>query len=476
MKRNRWITAGAIILIITIMATGYGGLCNKDKDDNDTVVASSVPAASTTIILSGELDGATAEFVGIPHNGFFDKFCKLFSPLEAYAGGGTANVSKIYSITYDQTGLSITQAITNGNSFSLSLKKGLPYIVVFVGATNNVLGLLKLDDATDLDALPISSNSGNLDLGIISYDNDDFQGDINQTDLLNTLGITNTIAAACGTMDDGMKRWCSMDVDQDQVLDFTQNRDYQLSISYQFRSPQMFEDITMGFSTYTQTIFTGYQYNFSVAPREVLLGFGDDAAYEASTATMHSPADINGGNNKKNGFVGSDPWAGGGNYAIYEFYSGEPITNPYTPPQGTYVITITDSSVITTKVYTVLNMESQTIISPSLVGVYIPSVKLTMVGEDRITKLEWRWWKYTGTEWVNPTAEELDAVMSDSTWALSTGENELRGNIASPYEGIPFKTEGSIDISQTGYSASSCSVNYFSKSGFEYHFEWTTPP
>lgn len=474
MRNSRWLTTGIIVVIMLVMAIGYGGLCSKSKDKDKTTAASSAPAA-TSVIIIGELDGTTAEFVGIPHNGFFDNFCKLFSLPEAYAGTPNADISKIYSITYDQTGLSINQAITNGNSFSLSLRKGLPYIIVFVGGTTNVLGLLKLDAATDLDTLPLSSVSGNINLGTIRYSGTEFAGDISQADLLNAIGITTSVASACGTMDNGMKRWCSMDVDQDQVLDFTQNRDYQLSISYQFRSPQMFEDITMGFSTYTQTVFTGYQYNFSIAPREVLLGFGDDAAYEASTATMHSPADINGGNNKKNGFVGSDPWAGGGNYAIYEFYSGEPITDPSTPPQGTYVITITDSSVITTKVYTVLNMESQTIISPSLVGVYIPSVKLTMVGEDRITKLEWKWWKYTGTEWVNPTAEELDAVMSDSTWALSTEGNELRGNIASPYEGIPFKTEGSIDISQTGYSASSCSVNYFSKSGFEYHFEWTTP-
>lgn len=473
--KNRWSRMGIVILIMLLMGIGYGGFCKKDKD-KDTVAASSTPATSTTITLSGTLDGSSAQFVAVPQNGFFDKFCKLFSLPEACAVVPNADISKIFSITYDQTGLSVTQAITNGDGFFLSLKKGNPYIIVFVGGTTEVLGLLKLDAATDLDALPLSNISGNIALGTVSYDGSEFTGTINQTDLFNALGITSSFASALGAMDEGMMRWCSLDVDQDQVLDFTQNREYQLSMAYQFRSQQVFDDITgTNFSVYSQTTFTGYQYNVSIAPYETLFDFD----YATATATMRSPADINGGNDKTNGYVGSDPYPGGGNYAIYEFYSGEPITDPYTPPQGTYTITITDSTAISNRVYTFFNVSSQTIISPTLYDVYIPSVKLTVVG-GQVTKLEWKWWKNTPSGWVNPSAEELDAVMADSNCTISNSSTqmdsqEVRGQIASPWEGIPFATEGSVNIpAQDGWTASDCAVNYFTKSGYEYHFEWNT--
>lgn len=467
---NKMVKLVLVIFLASVMILGFGGLCSKKKD-KDTSAASSAPVVNSQIItMEGTLDGSTTQFAAVPQNGFWDKFCKLFSPLEAYAAG--VDVNKVLAITYGEQGISLTEATKNVNSFSLSLTKGYPYIIVFINGTTNVLGLLKLDAATDLDALPLNNISSNIALGDVSYSGGEFQGTVSQTDLLNALGITSSLASAFGIMDEGMMRWCSLDADGNEVLDFTENREFQLTIDYGFNTGQDFDDITgTNFSVYTSTTFQGYMYYFSISPASTLgFVFNNDTC----TATLHSPADINGGNDMRQGYF-SESTEGDWQGMNFDFYVGESATDPVTPPPGTYTITVTNSSQTITKTYNFLNVKSQTI-TPTLENIYIPSIKLTM-DSGKVTQLSWQWWKKTAGGWVQPTAEELSAVLENAGFEIgrwSEGEDldEVRGSIGSPWEGVPFATSGTVAVGPQDFYPCSLRVTYGDKAGYNYGFEW----
>jgi len=462
MKNSNWLALGTIILIMAVMAIGYGGLCNKSKDKN-TVASSSVTVASPVIRMEGTLDGSTAQFASAGENGFWDKFCKLFNPIEAHADAAVT-VNKILAITYGSEGLAITEATNNGNSFSLSLTKGLPYIIIFINGTTNVLGALKLDAATDLDALPLSNISSNIVLGDVVYGSGEFSGSISQANLLSALGIDSSIASAFGRVDEGMLRWCSLDNDNNGVLDFTENKQYGLQIDYGFNTNQDFDNITgTNYSVYTSTAFQGYMYYFGVGPLTDP-GFTFDG--DTCTATLHSPVDINGVNNLRHQYFRLDP-----DSYMFNYFTGESAVTPLTPPSGNYVITLTNSSQTITKTYTFENVKSQTI-DANIYNIYVPSVKLTM-SAGKATSLSYKWWRKTAGGWVEPTAEELNAVLNDASFEVYTGLiDPVRAQIASAWEGPAFAASGTIAVPVQSFIPTTLRVSYTDKAGFSYGFEW----
>lgn len=458
MSKRNWVTMGVIGLIVTAMVIGYVG-CGGGGSSSHS--AGSSVAAGTVIIVSGALDDTSIHPVAQAPMNILDRFCSLFQPNCAYAIPTGITVDQIIAI-----GPTDIQVVTATANFSLTLHKDQPYIIVFLDHAV-VQGLLKLDAGTDLDALPLSANSNSFDLGTVAFNAGLIQGSIVSSTLFTDLGISDAIASAFGIMDKGMLRWCTVDADQNGVLDFMEGKSFQFGISYGFTPGEKFNDITStNYSSPTLTAFHGYRYGFGFSPANVL-------GFAAVSATMHSPAMINGANDVEHTFPPTENWQG------CEFYSGDAANNPATPPIGDYVVTVTNTLGTLSKAITFLNVSSITIISPTLYNVYVPSIKLTVVN-GKVTTLAWKWWKNTLTGWVNPSAEELNAVLDNAAFEVARQDWDIAhraGNvtIASSGDGIPFATEGSIAVPpQSNFAPGAIRFAYTDKAGYGYGFEWDT--
>lgn len=225
-----------------------------------------------------------------------------------------------------------------------------------------------------------------------------------------------------------------------------------LDLDYEFNTGQSFASIKGAFSNKALTTYTGYMYYFSTKPIRSSLPWDN--------ATLHSPAVINGSNDKRqcwNQVVSGK--------RTLNFYCGGSATTPATPPTGTYKVNVTP------KTYTFNGVTSRTI-TADLTNIYIPAAKLTMDASGKVTRIDCQWWKKTGSGWINPTNDQLSAdiksagfEIGQAGWSGDPATSRVRGKIV-------LTTTGNVLPPAQAFTPAALRISYLDKSGYHYGFEW----
>lgn len=225
-----------------------------------------------------------------------------------------------------------------------------------------------------------------------------------------------------------------------------------LKIDYEFNTGQTFADIQGAFSEKASSAYKGYMYYFDTRPEKPSLPWDN--------ATLHSPADINGGNDVRQCWNQVE-----GRTKILNFYCGGSATTPATPPRGAYQVNVTP------KAYTFKGVMSRTI-DADLNHVYVPAVKITMDGSGKITRIDWQWWKKVGPSWIQPTDSELAGALKNAGfdigqagWVGDPTTSRVRGEIR-------LTTNGSAVPPAQGFTPGALRISYSDKDSYHYGFEW----
>jgi hypothetical protein len=446
MRRER-LLVGALVLVLAVSLAACGG---------DSSSSSGTPT-SNTVTMSGSLDSSTMTFAS--KEGPFKRFLALLHPFgKAYAVGET--VDNIVAISPDKTFITATK---NGNDFSLSLTKGKPYMITFLRGTT-IVGLYKVDDTTGMDSLPISTDSGDISVGTVSLSAGVALGSLSSSSLLQTLGITQSVASAYGVMDDGMTRLSSVDVDGNGTIDYQENKSYKLYVSYGFRYSTCATPSSSPGTAFTNSegkwsdkdliLACGYEYNFVANP--------DVSSLDWDSAILNLPAAVDGVTSKLQGYNGISSF--GRDVEFWPSGSEGYATNPSTPPSGTYTITVNSATGGSATTYTYKNVRSQTI-DANLNNIYVPITKLTLDGSGKVTLLEWQWWKKLNNTWTQPSNDELATVLDFANFEImTTGTNdEVEGSIG-------LTSSGSVTPLSQSFTPNRFGITYGDKAGYAYQF------
>ena len=225
-----------------------------------------------------------------------------------------------------------------------------------------------------------------------------------------------------------------------------------LRLDYEFNTGQPFTGIQGAFSDKASTTYAGYMYYFDTKH--------DKPSLPWDSATLHSPANINGGNDMRQCW--NQVTSGGRNL---NFYCGGSATTPATPPAGTYKVNVAP------KTYTFNGVTSRAI-GVDLNTVLVPVVKLTMDGSGKITRIDWQWWKKTGAGWSQPTDSQLaselntaDFEIGQANWAGDPTTSRVRGS-------LNVLTTGSVIPPAQAFTPAVLRISYSDKAGYHYGFEW----
>jgi len=437
---------GALVLALAVSLAACGG-------SSDT----SAPTTSTTVNMSGSLDSSTMTLAS--KEGPFKRFLAFLHPFgKAHAVGET--VDKIVAISPDMTTITATKS---GNDFSLNLTKGKPYMITFLRGTT-IVGLYKVDETTGMDSLPVSADSGDISVGTVSLNGGVAQGSLSSSALLQTLGITESVASAYGVMDEGMTRLSSVDVDGNGTIDYEENKSYKLYVSYGFRysscaapgsSPgTAFTNSQGQWSDKASILACGYEYNLVADP--------DISSLNWDSATLTLPAAVDGVTSKLQGYNGISSF--GRDVEFWPSGSEGYATNPPTPPSGTYTITVNSASGGSTTTFTYKNVCSQTI-DANLNNIYVPITKLTLDGNGKVTLLEWQWWKKLNNNWTQPSNDELAAVLDFASFEImaASTNDKVEGTIG-------LTSTGSVTPLSQSFTPNKFGITYGDKAGYAYQF------
>lgn len=221
-----------------------------------------------------------------------------------------------------------------------------------------------------------------------------------------------------------------------------------LKIDYEFASGQSFTDIQGTFSDKASTSYKGYMYYFNVCLA--------DSDLPWNTATLHSPALINGGNDIQQCWMQEDGWSRNLN-----FYCGGSATTPVKPPEGTYQVNVS------TKTYTLDDVTSR-LIGSDLNNVYVPEIKLTMDSSGKISQINWQWWKKVAGNWIQPSNTDLANALEDV--GFSTSQAGWVGDRV--YGDIALTTTGQVIPPTQNFTPGVFRVNFADSAGYSYGFEW----
>jgi hypothetical protein len=430
--RGERLLAGVFVLVLAVSLAACGGTSS-----------SSGTTSSSTATVSGSLDGSTVTLAS--KESPFKKFLALLHPFgKAYAVGET--VDNIVAVSPDKTFITATKS---GNDFSLNLTKGKSYTIAFLRGTT-IVALYKVDDSTGMDALPVSTDTGNISFGTVSLNGGVAQGTLSSSSLLQNLGLTQDIATAYGIMDEGMTRLSTVDADGNGVIDYNESKSYKFNIVYIFvfgagASGDYFNSVQGAWPNKDSISFKGYQYHFISNP---------DTSLDWSSAVLQLPQAVNGVTTKGQSYMQVsdlgreiDFWLGG----------GESADTPRTPPSGIYTVAVGSTT------FTFRNVRSQTI-DANFNNLYVPIAKLTL-SEGKVTKVEWQWWKRLNNNWVQPSDAEISAVLDTATFEI----NGVAGTDAERVEGsIGLTSTGSVTPPSQDFTPAAFIISYLDKAGYVY--------
>lgn len=228
-----------------------------------------------------------------------------------------------------------------------------------------------------------------------------------------------------------------------------EHEESKLSIDYEFDGGGTFNAVQGTWSNKDGITYRGYMYYFSAYP--------DTPSLNWNNATLHSPADINSGNNQLQCYNVTED-----NRRSLDFYCGGSAVTPVTPPTGTYTVTVD------TTTFTFQNVQSQTI-DAGLNNVYVPVVKLTMDTNGKVTTIEWQWWKKQNNSWMQPSNSELLTTLEDAGFEIGTTNWALGDRVRGD---INLTTTGSVAPPSQNFTPGALRISYRDKAGYHYGFEW----
>jgi hypothetical protein len=436
----------ALVLALAVSLAACGGSSS-----------SSGTTTSDTVTMSGSLDSSTVTLAS--KEGPFKRFLALLNPFgKAHAVGET--VDNIVAISPDKTFITATKS---GNDFSLSLTKGKPYMITFLRGTT-IVALYKVDETTGMDSLPVGTDSGDISVGTVSLNGGVAQGSLSSSSLLQTLGMTESVASAYGVMDEGMTRLSSVDVDGNGTIDYQENKSYKLYVSYGFRyssctapgssTGTAFTNSQEQWSDKTLILACGYEYNF--------VGNPDDSTLNWDSAILNLPGAVDGVTSKLQGYNGISSF--GRDVEFWPSGSEGYATNPSTPPAGTYTITVNSATGGSATTFTYNNVRSQTI-DANLNNIYVPVTKLTLDSNGKVTLLEWQWWKKLNNNWTQPSNDELAAVLDFASFEImaASTDDTVEGSIG-------LTSTGSVAPLSQSFTPAKLGITYGDKAGYAYQF------
>jgi hypothetical protein len=221
-----------------------------------------------------------------------------------------------------------------------------------------------------------------------------------------------------------------------------------LQVDYEIRSGQGFSDIQGAYSDKDALVYNGYMYYFSTFP--VIF----DKPWE--TATLHSPAAVNSGNDMLQCYQRKD-----GLRVTLNFYCGGAATVPAKPPVGSYQVNVGSKS------YNFNGVDSRTI-ATDLDNVYVLEVMLTMDGSGKVSQIDWRWWKRESGSWLTPSDSDLAGALEHADFEIGQASwvgPRVNGQIA-------LTATGSVVPPAQGFTPGTFRVSYSDTTGYHYGFEW----
>ncbi len=222
-----------------------------------------------------------------------------------------------------------------------------------------------------------------------------------------------------------------------------------LRIDYEFNTGQPFSGIQGAFSDKAATTYRGYGYYFSTKPTRPSLPW--------DSATLHSPVDINGGNDVRQCFGSIE-----GGYRTLDFYCGGAAVTPATPPAGNYQVNVAP------RTYSFSDVVSRSI-PADLNAIIVPAVKLTMDASGKVTQIDWQWWQKTAAGWVNPTDAELAANIGESGYEIAQADWAAGARVKGD---LPLTTSGSLTLAPQAFTPGGFRIYYSDRTGYHYGFEW----
>jgi hypothetical protein len=402
-----------------------------------------------------------------------ERMLRWFLPGRAYATGPT--IDNVVSV---DTAGNFILAIKSGSAFSLSLPQGNYYLIAFLSGTT-VVATYVADTTvgtTGWTALPVSTASGDVDLGTVAINGAVATGTTSATAISTSLGLAPGLSSVLGVWDAAMQRLTNIDVDGDGIFDFQQGRRYDFTLHYEFNPGDTFAAIQGTAGTVSHASYAGYGYWFNATPAGSVNWACSTLTAPMQITSMGSPQDPSNstcGNVQSNTQCFNNAFGGSGMSVNFYCGGGSSVGNlataPATPPPGTYVV-----NADATHVYTFKNVSSQAIDTANLYNIYVPSAQLTMSG-GQVTSLAVSWWKHDPTtgSWIQPTTKELAAIIGSVTyefgaagWAGNPAVDRVSGT-------IPVATSGSVAVSaQTTFTAGVLRITYTDAFGYGYGFEW----
>lgn len=379
------------------------------------------PTDSTQITVTGTLDGITIS---------------------------GESVDTILAIGNDS---SSQEATITGDSFSLSLERGLPYLLVYLeGCT--IIGVQIVDNSIGVDVLPVGDDSqSEVDLGTVALGlaSGRIVGSTPGETLRTQLGFDETEWETYANMGVGLLRLSSLDVDGNCILDRDEGKSYDLTVDFEMASNSTFSAIQEDFYNPALASFTGYMYYFFA---------GDDTELSESDwseAILAPPSPINGQTEEPQCYSVSES-----GHRTLNFFCGGTGYSPQTPPEGDYAVRAGSSE------FTFLNIETKTI-EPNLMGIYLPMVKLTM-SDSKISQISWDWKKGTSSGWVDVSQEELAIALQ----GVSIEIGREGGSEERVFEEIDLTVSGTISAPAQSFTPGVFRIGYIDLSGFSYGIEW----
>ncbi len=410
--------------------------------------------SATAVVLSGTMDNSTVQLAA--KSGFWNWLASLGFPVgNAFAAGTT--VTSVVAVSPDGT---LVTATKSGQTFSLSLGRGKPYLVVFLDGTS-IVALLKADAATGLDAFPIGTATKNIDLGAVSLNSGTAAGTISSASLLQALGISQAEAVAFGAMDDAMTRLSTVDADGDGIMDAAENIKPNFFIQYVFRydygtaGGNAFSNLSGKFGDETKIALRGYDYTFWENPIDSIATAGTWAA-----ASLTLPAQVNGVTSTPqcsiNDVAPPDPYSG----RFVDFFCSGPniATTPQTPPAGEYSINSGGSTLAT-----ILNVKSRTI-DAGLTDLMFPVAKLTLDSDGKVAQIDWKWMKKTAGIWSQAADAEVRMVVDIMLFGLRDDGN----NVLPDFPPAAITAVGSITPPAQGFTPTRFYIGWTDKAGYAY--------
>jgi hypothetical protein len=455
----------AAIFVLTSCGGGGGG-GSSTPTPAPTPTPTPTPIISNTVTLSGTVDNSTVVLAS--HEGFLKRFFAWFSPTPKAYAVTNARVNRIVAVSHDGTHV---DAVKSGSSFSLSLEKGKPYVLALLNDAS-LVGLYRADAATGMEAFPITSSSKSFDVGTVSLLSGEAMGTVSSSSLLDSLGIDSITANAFGVMGKGLVRFANFDVDGNGIIDTDENKNFNIMIGFVFASSS-FTASTGAWSRKEETQFWFYGFSYVSCP--------DDTTLNWANAQLNSPQSFQICNaswpvcdsgvpivaNNELPMVSQPFVANTQTCRQLNFYGGSrAIISPVPPPAGTYTISVPNILGTGTQTLTFSHVATPDI--SNMQNVYVPEIKLTKDANGKISLIEWRWWRKTGSTWIQPTDAELTAIMDGASFTIAGpgwSGNRVTG-------AMPITQTGSIVPSAQAEAAGAIMIGGVDKSQYGYAFDF----